>query len=529
MKEYTYVSVIYDDDIAAKAIKEPSFYYLTDLEDIEIDDKVLVNRNGKDVVGIVIEVEKYDENNVPFPVERTKKIIKILEKTEHQEEKKDKSFFIEPFDEYMLVIHDSIDTLEKLDLFRSFFVNNTSPKIKELIDKCNIIITVGNVDITKYDLSKKFIININNEINKGRHTVISYLSKEDDYIQMIKAIHHVLLYWGYITLDLYDVEKSLNGKIEYKRFSSKDKDKIFKEFDASKCKKIFIVFEAPKNASLYEISDIVDEFGDKYENSEIDFGVPVVEEVDELIINIFYDGSSVVCPNCGKKMLDIVSGMAAEETFEKEKRGEVFLGGCIVEENQLKYHCNNCRRNYSEDLKEYIEESNNWEDEIINAPDPHKIKKKDFLKLKEEDVMFITNPGRMGDEDGSTFVVKKEKELYVYRVDGWMYPDKKEKEEDKISLKDMVEKFPKWYERWENWNNNNYKGKYNYIYMGFGNGLSIDNTIYDEYKPYLDEEVEKYFNKNNDKENEDMQYAAVYNVWDRALISMADNKKYIMK
>lgn len=45
--------------------------------------------------------------------------------------------------------------------------------------------------------------------------------------------------------------------------------------------------------SLYEISDIVNEFRDKYENSEIDFGVPIVEEVDELIIDIFYEATAL--------------------------------------------------------------------------------------------------------------------------------------------------------------------------------------------------------------------------------------------
>ena len=36
----------------------------------------------------------------------------------------------------------------------------------------------------------------------------------------------------------------------------------------------------------------------------------------------------------------------------------------------------------------------------------NKINKPNFLKLNEADVMFITNPGRMGDEDGSTFIIK---------------------------------------------------------------------------------------------------------------------------
>lgn len=35
-----------------------------------------------------------------------------------------------------------------------------------------------------------------------------------------------------------------------------------------------------------------------------------------------------------------------------------------------------------------------------------KITKKEFEKIEEKDVMFVTNPGRMGDTDGSNFIVK---------------------------------------------------------------------------------------------------------------------------
>ena len=63
--------------------------------------------------------------------------------------------------------------------------------------------------------------------------------------------------------------------------------------------------------------------------------------------------------------------------------------------------------------------------------------------------------------------------------------------------------------------------------MGFGNGLSVDNNIYEEYKPYLDKEVNKYLDKCD--ENEQMKYAAIFNVWDKAFVNMADDKEYIIK
>lgn len=119
----------------------------------------------------------------------------------------------------------------------------------------------------------------------------------------------------------------------------------------------------------------------------------------------------------------------------------------------------------------------------------NKISKKDLMNLKEEDVMFITNPGRMGDEDGSTFVIKKDDSFIVYRVDGWMYPNKDDK--NRITIYDMFKAFPKWKDTWDNYCQERYEGKYVYIYMGFGNGLCIDKSIFGEYLPYLQKEVKK--------------------------------------
>ena len=49
------------------------------------------------------------------------------------------------------------------------------------------------------------------------------------------------------------------------------------------------------------------------------------------------------------------------------------------------------------------------------------ITKDDLKKIDEKNAMFITNPGRMGDEDGSYFIVKKGNTFNPYRVLGLMY------------------------------------------------------------------------------------------------------------
>lgn len=153
----------------------------------------------------------------------------------------------------------------------------------------------------------------------------------------------------------------------------------------------------------------------------------------------------------------------------------------------------------------------------------NKMSKDDFLKINEDDVMFITNPGRMGDEDGSTFIVKQGKNYKAYRLSEWIYRSKDFNESEHISLDDAIKQFPKWNEAWKNSNNENYKGKYKYLYMGFGNGLSVDNSIYDEFKTYLDEKVEEYLKDKEDKES--LKYAAIFNVWEEAFRNMVNNKK----
>ena len=165
----------------------------------------------------------------------------------------------------------------------------------------------------------------------------------------------------------------------------------------------------------------------------------------------------------------------------------------------------------------------------MNSLKPRKINKEDFLSLNEDNLMFITNPGRMGDEDGSTFVIKNEDELTVYRVDGWMYSNSEVKVDDRISMEDAAKQFPKWYDTWKHSNDKNYKGKYNYIYMGFGNGLCVDNSIYSEFEPYLNNSLEKYLEGKNEEERESLLYAAIFNVWKQAVVEMAKDKKILIK
>ena len=143
-----------------------------------------------------------------------------------------------------------------------------------------------------------------------------------------------------------------------------------------------------------------------------------------------------------------------------------------------------------------------------------RITKEELKKLNEDNLMFITNPGRMGDEDGSTFIMKDENKLIAYRASNWMYNHEK----CEVELEDLEGVFPHWIEAWNNSKNEEYDGKFKYVYMGFGNGLSVNKSIYDTFKKYLDEEV----NKKAKEENREADYSLVYNCWERAAVKTAN-------
>lgn len=156
----------------------------------------------------------------------------------------------------------------------------------------------------------------------------------------------------------------------------------------------------------------------------------------------------------------------------------------------------------------------------------NKISKEDFFKIDENDVVFITNPGRMGDEDGVTFIVRKDNEFKIYRLSEWMYRGKDFDESNHISLNDASKQFPIWYEAWKNKGNNK---KYKYLYMGFGNGLSVDYSIYSEFEPYLNDLVGKYLKIRTDMDKESLKYAAIFDVWEDAFMKMVNDKGYILR
>lgn len=106
----------------------------------------------------------------------------------------------------------------------------------------------------------------------------------------------------------------------------------------------------------------------------------------------------------------------------------------------------------------------------------HKISSEKLKNLKEEDVLFITSPGRMGDETGSTVIVKSENNLVAYRID-WAADN------PEISVQNLGLVFPQWY-KYDKENS-----RYIRIEMGFGNLLYVKKDIIKDFIPLLQDAV----------------------------------------
>lgn len=146
------------------------------------------------------------------------------------------------------------------------------------------------------------------------------------------------------------------------------------------------------------------------------------------------------------------------------------------------------------------------------------ITKDKFKKINEEDVMFITHPGRMGDEDGSTFIIKKDNMFIAYRISGWMYNKNVE-----IKYEEALKHFPKWNEAVSQ--GEKYTGKYKYYYMGFGNNLCVDRSISDIFEKHLDYCINKRA-KIEDIDPDEYRMSLIYNTWDEAAYETAKELGY---
>lgn len=121
-KEYIYAEVEYVD-IDSDYM---NYYYICD-DTIENGDKVLVNRAGTETIAQVISVDTFKGYEVPFPVARTKHIIK---KIETEEELKKYGFTENDFDDYD--DDDDEDDFDDYDYFQVITFSDNKNIIEEI-------------------------------------------------------------------------------------------------------------------------------------------------------------------------------------------------------------------------------------------------------------------------------------------------------------------------------------------------------------------------------------------------------------
>ena len=55
-----------------------------------------------------------------------------------------------------------------------------------------------------------------------------------------------------------------------------------------------------------------------------------------------------VCPNCeSKNVVPIAYGLPGDKMREDVFKGKIHLGGCIMEENNPDFHCNDCEHKWA--------------------------------------------------------------------------------------------------------------------------------------------------------------------------------------
>ena len=125
-EEYYYVLVVYADDLDSYAF----YNYLSDDKSVKAGDKVLVNRAGDDVVALVTEAKYYLGSEVPFPVSRTKSIIK---KIENDEELQKYGYKPEDFEDYEFYDDEDEDEPEYYHYF--YYIVTTLCDKQEIADR----------------------------------------------------------------------------------------------------------------------------------------------------------------------------------------------------------------------------------------------------------------------------------------------------------------------------------------------------------------------------------------------------------
>ena len=70
------------------------------------------------------------------------------------------------------------------------------------------------------------------------------------------------------------------------------------------------------------------------------------DELDDFL------GYEPKCPECGNKLVKIVYGFPSNKVIKEADKKNIYLGGCEINDDNPKYHCYNCDKNFYNNLVE---------------------------------------------------------------------------------------------------------------------------------------------------------------------------------
>lgn len=207
--EYMYLYVRYLD---VNTVKQ--FCYLSDDPSIRVGDYVLVDRAGEESLAIVEKIEYYKKEDVPYPLDKTKEIIRRVERSELKQEDSDEDDDSENEQDSYVTFEEFKDLKQDLDAIKDI-VKNMSNKlsIKELMRQ--ILRDNAYSDVYYYSKLNIFIEKVDTIylISKYQRKIFS----TEDYKKMIKDSVYINCWRPDDILDVYNnaINICKENKLDY--------------------------------------------------------------------------------------------------------------------------------------------------------------------------------------------------------------------------------------------------------------------------------------------------------------------------
>lgn len=189
---YYYLSVKYTDDAGDK-----EYNYISKNDTVEVGDYVLVDRANRLAIGEVMDAKYFEKGNTPFPIEKTKEIIRVV----------DKNFKLE--DLYFFEESDEINTLRiKADgTYFKFAISNYTNKKNNDENWTNNYIMVYN-HYFKYKKNAELLTSA--EVENLLYELQLLIDDKINEIEEVEFLEPDIKFVLYPKINLWDT-----GKYEY--------------------------------------------------------------------------------------------------------------------------------------------------------------------------------------------------------------------------------------------------------------------------------------------------------------------------